>query len=431
MSQAQPGIVSRQRIFSDESYERELDEVFAGSWLFVGHESEIPAPGDYVTRKMAADPVVVVRALSGEIRVLLNSCAHRGTQLCRADVGNTSHFRCMYHGWTYDTDGRLRGVPGLRQWYSPDFQRSGHGLRRARVGVFQGLVFATWNEDAPSLDDYLGDFGWYLQALFGRASAGWEVIGEPLRWISRTNWKISVENFGMDSLHLGSLHENSIRLGIFGATDQQPTAITSVCAGGHGIEATKLIDPAGARSYPGYPEELWPEFEENLSASAAWYASNNLVCKGNVFPNLGFIDLFHDYTGDPSTPPAVAATMLRLVHPTGPYRSEVSMWILVPRDADEQWKRWSQDSLVRTLGVSGTFEPDDLENTAAISAANAGRLARRWDMLFVAGEHYAAQDEIDGHDLPGHVIVSAMNTESMQRNFYQELDRRLSREESS
>jgi hypothetical protein len=58
--------------------------------------------------------------------------------------------------------------------------------------------------------------------------------------------------------------------------------------------------------------------------------------------------------------------MLRLVHPAGPYRSEVSMWILVPRDADEQWKRWSQDSLVRTLGVSGTFEPDGLENTAAI-----------------------------------------------------------------
>lgn len=420
-----PRVISRSQIFSDESYRRELDEVFADSWLFVGHESEIPEPGDYVTRKMAADPVILVRARSGEIRVLLNSCAHRGTQLCRADVGNADAFQCMYHGWTYDTDGRLRGVPGLRQWYPPDFRRSDHGLRRARVGVFQGLVFATWNSGGPSLEDYLGEFGWYLRALFGRADSGWEAVGEPLRWISRTNWKISVENFGMDSLHLGTLHENPTRLGIFGATDQQPTAITSVCAGGHGIEATKLIDPSGARSFPGYPEELWAEFERNLSDDAAWYASNNLVCKGNVFPNLSFIDLFHDYTGDPSAPPAVAATMLRLVHPAGPFSSEVSMWILVPRDADERWKRWSQDSLVRTLGVSGTFEPDDLENTAAISAANTGRQAGRWDMLFAAGEHYGVQGEVNGHTLPGQVIVSSMNAESMQRNFYAELDRRL------
>ena len=418
-------VVNRDDIFSVPAWQSEIDEVFAPSWLFVGHESEVPEAGNYVTRMMANDPVILVRSHSNELRVLLNSCAHRGTQLCRADVGATSHFKCMYHGWTYDTDGKLRGVPGLRQWYRPEFDRSEHGLRNARVASFHGLIFATWQPDGPSLGEFLGEFSFYLEALMARPTNGWEVVGEPLRWVSQTNWKVSVENFGMDSLHLGTLHENPGRLGIFGGTDQEPVAITSVCNNGHGIEATKFMDAGDERAFPGYPEELWPQFVSNLSDDQAWYVSNNLVCKGNIFPNLSFIDLFHDYTGDPATPPAVAAKMLRLVRPTSPMASEVWMWILVPTDAPTEWKRWSQESLIRTLGVSGTFEPDDLENTAAISNANSGSFAKQWDMLFLAGEHLQPQVTVDDRSLPGQVFVCSANTESMQRGFYHELRSRM------
>ena len=418
-------VVRREDIFSPAAWQAEVETLFPESWLFIGHTSEVPEPGNYVTRMMANDPVLLVRSHSGELRVLLNSCAHRGTQLCRADLGATSHFKCMYHGWTYDTDGRLRGVPGLRQWYQPDFDRSQHSLRNARVEVFHDLVFATWNIQGPDLATYFGDFAFYLEALMARPTGGWEVLGEPLRWVSQTNWKISVENFGMDSLHLGTLHENPGRLGIFGGTDQEPVAVTSVCHNGHGIEATKFMDAGEERAFPGYPEELWDDFVTNLSSDQAWFVANNLVCKGNVFPNLSFIDLFHDYTGDPSTPPAVAAKMLRLVRPTGPLASEVWMWILVPREAPDEWKRWSQESLIRTLGVSGTFEPDDLENTAAISSANSGTVAQRWDMLFLAGEHLEAVTSVEGRNLPGNVFVCSANTESMQRGFYSEWRSRL------
>ncbi len=418
-------VISRSDIFAKERHTAELEHIFDQGWLFIGHESEIPEPGSYVARMMALDPVILVRSLSGELRVLLNSCAHRGTQLCRSDLGTTSHFRCMYHGWTYDTDGRLRGVPGLRQWYPESFDRAEHRLRSARVETIEGLVFATWNTGGPSLADYLGEFSFYIHALLGRTTHGWEAVGEPLRWQSGTNWKISVENFGMDSLHLGTLHESPGRLGIFGATDQPPTAITCVCPGGHGIEATKIINGSGALAFPGYPEEYWPEFAANLDEAQAWFVANNLVCKGNVFPNLSFIDLFHDYTGDPTTPPEVAATMLRLVQPIAPHKSEVWMWILVPVDADPQWKRWSQESLIRTLGVSGTFEPDDLENTASISVVNAASFARDWDMQFVAGAHLEAMKEVEGHHLPGEVFACSANTESIQRGFYAEWRRRL------
>jgi PAH dioxygenase large subunit len=415
--------IPRTDLFTVDRSDDELDRVFRTSWLFVAHESEIPTPGSYVTRRMATDPVIVVRNPAGEVRVLRNSCAHRGTQLCRADVGVTSGFRCMYHGWTYDTDGRLRGLPGLRKWYPPDFDRAAHGLVTARAESFHGLVFATWDTDAPPLREYLGDLAFYLEALFARAEGGWEAMGEPLRWLSRTNWKVSVENFGMDSLHLAHLHAGPAKLGIFTSDGATPTAYTVVCGSGHAAAATKL-PVEGGRTYPGYPEELWPGFDAALSPEQAWFVSNNLVTKGNVFPNLSFIDLVHAYTGDPEAPP-VAGTMLRQVHPVDAYTSEVSMWILVPRDAPDRWKRWSQESLIRTLGVSGTFEPDDLENTTAVSAGNRGIRGRDDDLLFVAGAHLAPTEAVDGVRLPGEVYVCSINTELMQRGFFTEWYRRM------
>ncbi len=88
-----------------------MDRIFGVAWLFVGHESQVPEPGDFVTADLAGQPILMVRGKDGAVRVLFNRCAHRGTQLCVADRGATRSFVCPYHGWTYDLDGTLRGIP--------------------------------------------------------------------------------------------------------------------------------------------------------------------------------------------------------------------------------------------------------------------------------------------------------------------------------
>ncbi|WP_131105955.1 aromatic ring-hydroxylating oxygenase subunit alpha [Ornithinimicrobium sufpigmenti] len=96
----------------EDALHQEYNKIFGQNWLFVGHETEIPAAGDYVTRRMGANPVIMSRTEDGDVHVMLNSCTHRGTELCKLSYGNTTTFRCGYHGWVFSPDGQLRGVPG-------------------------------------------------------------------------------------------------------------------------------------------------------------------------------------------------------------------------------------------------------------------------------------------------------------------------------
>src|SRR5262245_871250 len=126
------------RIFDDE-----MERIFHRGWVFVGHESEIPRPGDFVTRRMGTQPVILVRGRDGAVSVLLNRCAQRGTMVCAAARGNARTFACPYHGWTYDVGGELIGVP-YPGGYGGAFDKSAHGLPRApRVSSHRGFVFAS------------------------------------------------------------------------------------------------------------------------------------------------------------------------------------------------------------------------------------------------------------------------------------------------
>src|SRR4051812_11529445 len=137
-------------------FDLERDRLFCRTWQFLAHESEIPEPGDYVVRRIVDDSFIVARDEHGRVRVLLNMCRHRGMQVCRAEAGNASHFRCPYHAWTYRNDGTLVGVPFHQEAYGGDagFEKATNGLvAPPHVDSYRGLIFANLDPAAPPLDD--------------------------------------------------------------------------------------------------------------------------------------------------------------------------------------------------------------------------------------------------------------------------------------
>jgi len=135
------GTISREIFVSEAIYREELERVFARAWLFVGHESQIPEPGDYVVSGMGEESVILCRDRRGEIHVFLNSCRHRGMKVCRYDEGTTTVFTCPYHGWSYGTDGKLVGVPFFREAYHSTLDRSQWGLVEvAQLCRYKGTV---------------------------------------------------------------------------------------------------------------------------------------------------------------------------------------------------------------------------------------------------------------------------------------------------
>src|SRR5215510_9865867 len=194
MVDAERGLVDR-KIFSDEEiYRLELEHIFARAWNFMAHDSQIPNPGDFFTTYIGEDRVIVVRDKAGRPQVLLNTCRHRGNAVCRAEEGHATSFMCTYHGWTYDLQGKLVGVPGLKDYYHDDLNREAWGLvSAAKVENFKGFIFATLDPEAPSLDEYLGDVG--KISLNQLALKGDVMIADGVqKYTIGCNWKLAADN---------------------------------------------------------------------------------------------------------------------------------------------------------------------------------------------------------------------------------------------
>jgi len=199
------GRVSREIFVNEPIYGEESEQVFNRAWLFVGHESQIPKPGDYFVSCMGEESVILCRDPQERLHVFLNSCRHRGMKVCRYDEGNTPVFTCPYHGWSYATDGKLVGVPFDKEAYRGTLDRSGLGLVEvAQLSSYKGTIWATWDPSAPPFAEYLGDFRLYLDLTLdcwdGR-EAGTEVLGGIQKWLIPCNWKFPAENFSGDSYH--------------------------------------------------------------------------------------------------------------------------------------------------------------------------------------------------------------------------------------
>lgn len=212
-------------------FDAEMEKIFANTWVWVAHASEIPEAGSYKNSFIGNQPVIVVRDRKQNVHVLLNRCRHRGATVCEGKKGKTNSFVCPYHGWSYSLDGALRGVP-FPESYGDMLDKGEFPLVSLRVEEYAGMIFATFKQDMMPLVDYLGPAKKWMD-LFMKQGGGYpvKVQGEH-RFRFPGNWKIQLENT-TDAYHFPLVHKSFLT-----SVDQQT------------VEMLDFVDG------PGYVEDL-------------------------------------------------------------------------------------------------------------------------------------------------------------------------------
>ena len=214
--------VHRSVYTSEALFQREMQNIFTNTWVFVGHESEIPTPGDFVTRHLGARPVIITRDGNAGIHVLFNRCAHRGAKVCREDKGRCKVFVCPYHSWTYDHAGRSVSVP-LDYAYDADKESGKFDLPAVpRVSAYRGFIFASLNPGQVSLEDYLGSASQVIDDWLDRYGDGVVEVSGTQRYRIAANWKFVTDNQG-DGYHPAYSHRSLLMMAAsrYGDKDMQ------------------------------------------------------------------------------------------------------------------------------------------------------------------------------------------------------------------
>ena len=196
-----------------EIFALEMRHVWSRAWIYIGHESQVARPGDYVTVDLAGQPVILIRHADGAVHVLHNRCAHKGAKLLTQPCGNTGRFmRCPYHAWSYRTDGSLLGIPLKASYENTRFGDcdAAKGMARvAHVESYRGFVFARLSADGPGFREFFGDSLSSIDNMVDRAPEGELVMaGGALRYLHNCNWKMFIENLN-DTMHPMVAHESS------------------------------------------------------------------------------------------------------------------------------------------------------------------------------------------------------------------------------
>jgi len=404
-SLVRPGQVHR-RVYTDpDVFALELERLFARAWVYVGHESQVPQPGDFITAEIARPPVIMVRHSDGTVRVLLNRCAHRGAKVLNEPRGHAARLTCLYHGWSYDTDGRLLAVP-VPEGCAAAFDKGDFGLASAAgVDLYRGFVFASLASDGPSLDDHLGRMKANIDDLVDRAPDGEIALDAGVhRYRYRGNWKLQLENV-LDSYHVPFSHASTVnRKGEQFSRREGDARGAQVVAKKKTAEAWK-----GRRSFVTGPGHGWtsntalddgkrssPSFDAYKAALAAKVGDERAdeiltpeYHNSLIYPNMSIMGLnMH----------------VRVIRPLAVDLTEVAIYPVRLKGAPDAFNARNIRLLNVTHSAASFVQTDDLE---AFRRAQEGLESRATDWIDISrglGEerpdsHYNATAELATHEM--------------------------------
>lgn len=194
--------LSIDRYISRDFHDLEMEKLWPRVWQFACREEHIPNPGDYVVYEVGRHSYVVIRSHEGSIKCFVNACLHRGRMLKHYD-GNCTELRCPFHGFAWETDGRLKDIPA--SWDFPQIVASEFSLPEAKVATWAGFVFINPDPDAGPFEEFLGD----MAAHFERWNLADRYVQIHVIKEMRANWKIAQEAF-CEAFHVNATHPQTM-----------------------------------------------------------------------------------------------------------------------------------------------------------------------------------------------------------------------------
>ncbi|MTV24681.1 Rieske 2Fe-2S domain-containing protein [Nitriliruptoraceae bacterium ZYF776] len=405
--------VHRSAYRSPEIFEAERRRIWDATWLYLGHETELPNPGDFLTRTLGGRPLIFLRDSDGTVRAFFNACPHRGTILCRESGGNSKHFQCFYHAWTFTNAGDVAAIPGVDAYAEPDFAETMKLRPVPRLGIHEGFVFVAFTAEVPDLLDHLGEAADRISMTASIGPQGMEVTKGAHLYAVRGNWKLAVEN-AMDGYHFAPTHNTFVgylRTTGFQVTDEDQyvydlgTGHGLAVLTGHNGRIGMIWEPRFGEAEKLRTEEKRAEMAARLGADrAAQVADASRILY--VFPNLLLFDL--------------EALTIRQLEPVAPGETTVRAWQLVETGEPAEVRDLRLQTMASFVGPGGLATPDDIEAYEAVQRgveATAGTVEDWSDMSRgladeLAGRRHRSIDEgvmrsfwrhwgeAVGHDVP-------------------------------
>jgi Rieske 2Fe-2S family protein len=345
----------RKYFVSPDIFAKEQSDILSKRWLLVGHQSQIPKPGDYFLAAIGGESVIVTRDQKSQVRGFYNVCRHRGTRLKEGACGHASAIQCPYHAWTYALDGRLIGAPHMDD--VPGFEKADYSLRAVNLALWEGVIFINLDENAMPLEE------WFAP-LNGKFSHWNMPILRPAKRIEydvRANWKLMFENYS-ECYHCPGVHPQLQKVSPYDSAENDLRE-------GPFLGGFMKINPGKSLTMSGNACAAFVGKIENLQQ--VFYYS--------IFPNM-LLSLHPEYVMVhqlwPMSPERTLIVCDWLFHPDAFNRSDFK-----PDDAIEFWNMTNtQDWHVCELSQQGiasrAYEPGPYSSRESIPAA--------WDRYYLS-----------------------------------------------
>ena len=362
-------------LYSDKKlFDYEMEKIFANTWVWVAHESEIPAKNTFKTAHIGLEPVIVTRDRKSNIHVLLNRCRHRASTVCEGKKGNARSFVCPYHGWGYGLDGQLRALPKEEE-YEGIFNKEDYPLLHVRHEVYNGLIFATMNPDIEPLEEFLGGAKKWID-LFMKQSGGYplQVLGTH-NFSFPGNWKIQLENT-TDAYHFPVVHK-SFMSSLDDATHDifdflEGEGYVEDLGNGHSVMVmipdlvdleANLDDPIPER-FAKLAQELRDEGHSDYEVRRMVRAVGGSGFNLNLFPNV-----------------ACSMAFFRVLRPITVDKTEIQHMAIGGQGAPKGFNQTRLRLHEHFQGPMGFGTPDDVEAWERVQAGSKAGLENEWILV--------------------------------------------------